>query len=334
MSPTIQAAIVRFDPKAAKSIHDWQHSSMLLCCRVDPKGKYVMAGGIDHTIQRWEIATGTKTALLGHDNWVRMLGFSPDGATLYSSGYDGRLIFWEVGVQTPKPSRTIQAHQGWVRGLAVSTDGKRLATCGNDKMVRIWSGVDGKMIQEMKGHPNIPYCLQFVPGSHDLVSGDIVGNIHHWHGADGRLVRKLDATEIHNMIGDIAPFGGIINLVFSSEAKVLVATGLHKTTNAPGGERRPVAIPFDWVSGKKLPKKESIKKEFNGTLWRALFHPNGILVGVMEKQIGFWKPEENDAFHLLVTPSEIYDCDLHPNQVELYTAHHDGHVRCHQFMAI
>ena len=72
----------RFDPRATHTTHDWAHPARLLCCRVDPTGRFVCAGATDHTVQRWEIATGTKVPLAAHTNWVSTLGFSPDGATL------------------------------------------------------------------------------------------------------------------------------------------------------------------------------------------------------------------------------------------------------------
>lgn len=322
-----------FDPKAARLTADWEHTAKLLCCRVDPGGRFVVAGGLDHAIQRWDITTGLKTTLTGHDNWVRTLGFSPDGAILYSGAYDGQLIAWDIRADQPPIIRRITAHQGWLRGLAVSSDGQRVATCGNDRLVKVWNAADGQLICELPGHSSIPYCLQFVPGSQELVSGDITGNIHHWRTDDGQLVRKFDATEIHNLIGDLAPFGGIISLAFSPDGKRLTASGLHKTSNAPAGNRRAVALSFLWASGEKLPKQESIKKEVDATMWRALYHPNGILLGVFEKDLGFWNPGEEDAFHLITTPSDIFDCDLHPNQLDLYTAHFDGHVRCHQLAA-
>jgi len=313
--------------RVPKPVVDWAHSAKLLCCRVDPTGKYVVAGGIDYTIQRWEIATGTKTALVGHDNWVRTLGFSPDGDTLYSGAYDGRLIAWDITEETPQPQRVIQAHQGWLRGLAVSHDGLRIVTCGNDKLVKVWSAADGQLIRELDGHRNLPYCVQFVPGTYEIVSGDIVGNVYHWQAGDGEVIRKFDAVELFFHIADRAPFGGIINMVFSQDGKRLTVTGLHQCSNAPAGNRRAVALSFDWGTAEKLPKQECLKKELDATMWRALYHPSGTMIGIVEKEIGFWKPGSDDVFHLAATPSDIFDFDLHPNMSDLYTAHFDGHVR-------
>jgi hypothetical protein len=58
-----------------------------------------------------------------------------------------------------------------------------------------------------------------------------------------------------------------------------------------------------------------------------VYHPTGTLIGVFEKQVGFWNAGTADVAHLAATPSDIYDCDLHPNQIDLYTAHYDGHLR-------
>jgi hypothetical protein len=88
-----------------------------------------------------------------------------------------------------------------------------------------------------------------------------------------------------------------------------------------------VALSFNWASGEKLPKQESQKKQLDATMWRAIYHSGGTMIDVVEKEIGFWNPGEDDVFHLLETPSDIFDCDLHPNQLDLYTAHFDGHVR-------
>ncbi|MFN9719794.1 MAG: WD40 repeat domain-containing protein [Planctomycetota bacterium] len=323
-----EPASKRFRPENARLTDDWAHSARLLCCRVDPSGRFVFAGGTDNTIQRWEIGSGKQTAMTGHENWVRTLCVSPDGRTLHSGAYHGRWLTWDVAAEVPTPVRSIQAHQGWLRGIAVSHDGQRIATCGNDKFVRIWSAADGQLIRELPGHPSVVYCLQFVPGSYDVVSGDIVGNIIHWRADDGSQVRQFDLHEIVSHVGDLAPFGGVINLSFGPDGQRLTASGLHKVSNAPAGDRRAVAVSFNWATAEKLPRQECLKKEVNATMWRSLYHPGGTMIGIVEKCIGFWNSGAEDVFHFVETPSDIFDCDLHPDGVSLFMAHFDGHVRC------
>jgi hypothetical protein len=59
-------------------------------------------------------------------------------------------------------------------------------------------------------------------------------------------------------------------------------------------------------------------------------HPRGPLLGIVAKELGFWEPESVELFHLLKTPSEMFDFDLHPNGLDLFTAHFDGHLRGHR----
>jgi hypothetical protein len=151
--------------------------------------------------------------------------------------------------------------------------------------------------------------------------------VYHWTHPRGELLRKFDATELFFHIGDIAPFGGIINMAFSPDGKHLTVVGLHQCTNAPAGNRRAVAMSFDWQTGQKGLKQECLKKELDATLWRGVYHSSGTLIGILEKEIAFWNSGSHDVFHLVTTPSEIFDFDLHPNQIDLYTAHFDGHVR-------
>ena len=64
MNPTPKTVVL--EPQTAKVVADWTHTANLLCCRADPTGRFVVAGAIDHTIQRWEMATGKKTPMIGH----------------------------------------------------------------------------------------------------------------------------------------------------------------------------------------------------------------------------------------------------------------------------
>ena len=126
--------------------------SPLISCRYEPKGRFVFAGAQDFHVWRWEPATGKKVQLKGADAWVRAIAFSPDGKTMLTGGYDGRLLWWETTATTPKPLRSVDAHHGWVRAIAVSPDGNLLASVGNDKLVKLWKMADGSPVRTMWGH--------------------------------------------------------------------------------------------------------------------------------------------------------------------------------------
>src|SRR5207302_2763624 len=141
-----------------------------------------------------ELATGKRTALVGHKSWVRGLAFAAGAKLLFAGDYTGRVLGWPVESDKPAPVRTLQAHKGWVRALAVSPDGRLLATCGNDHLVRLWSTADGKLVHELGGHTCHVYNVAFHPGGQFLVSGDLKGSLKQWHLGRGTVVRELDAS--------------------------------------------------------------------------------------------------------------------------------------------
>ena len=101
------------EPQQTHAIGEFKHTSPLLSCRFDPSGQFVFATAYDNTIQRWQLASGKATSLVGHDSWVRALAFHPSGSTLYSGGYDGRVIWWEPSGR----GAAAETHAGSASGL-------------------------------------------------------------------------------------------------------------------------------------------------------------------------------------------------------------------------
>src|SRR5205085_1758871 len=64
-----------FDPTAARVERELKHPRALIGCRFDLSGRFVFASAEDDSVQRFDLLTGAKTALAGHESWVRGMTF-------------------------------------------------------------------------------------------------------------------------------------------------------------------------------------------------------------------------------------------------------------------
>src|SRR5436190_10649829 len=110
------------DPAQTHVAKTFAHGSPWISCRFDPQGRFAFGGAEDNRVWRFNLADGAKTELAGHESWVHALAFHPDGETLITGGYDGRLIWWQTAAEKPVPVRTVKAHNRWIRAVAVSPD--------------------------------------------------------------------------------------------------------------------------------------------------------------------------------------------------------------------
>jgi WD40 repeat protein len=327
---TTDTAPIKADPALSHVTTQWAHTSPLLCCRFDSLGKYAFAGCEDHSIQRWEIKSGTKIGLSGHESWVNSLAFTPDGKTLISAACDGRLIWWPADAEKPTPSRKIDAHHGWVRSICASADGKLFASGGNDHLVKIWNAENGELVRDFLGHESHVYSVLFHPSGQWIISGDLKGQVKHWEVSSGKLLRTFDAKALHSYNGgQQVDFGGVRSLAVSADSKYLACGGLHNASNPLGAVHDPLVLLFEWESQKLV--QSHVAGDLKGAAWRTLFHPQGLLMSVCGGSTGghlaFWKPDKNTEFHKFALPSLARDGDLHPDGLQVATAHYDRHLR-------
>jgi WD40 repeat protein len=326
--PATPAAV---DPVKAHVAREFKHGSPLVGCRFDPQAKFVFAGAQDYTVQRWELEGGKQTALVGHDSWVRAIGVTPDGQTLLTGDYQGRLLWWPATAEKPEPQRNIEAHSGWVRALRITSDGAQVVTCGNDNLIRIWSVADGSLVRELKGHENHVYNIAVHPAGEHLASIDLKGVIKHWDLAEGKEVRQLTAPDLHKYDPTfMADIGGARGLEFSSDGALLACGGITNVSNAFAGIGNPAVVLFDWEKGeKKLLWRP--KENFNASTWGLNFHPAGFLVSVSGGGGGgfllFYKPDKPEPFHQLKLPNTGKDLHLAADGLRVAVAHHDGTLR-------
>jgi WD40 repeat protein len=319
------------DPRKASTTKELEHTAPLTCCAIDPKGRWIFAGSEDRSVVRWDLSSGKKTVLAGHDSWPLALEFTADGSFLISGAGDDHLFWWPTGDDEPKPARKLKAHEGWIRTLALSPDGKVLASAGNDRVVRLWNASDGTAIREMKGHQRHIYSLLWHPSGSHLLSGDLDGKIMQWDAGNGNLTRTLDASALHTyQEGQMVHYGGVRALALSADGKLLAAAGHYKSPNPMGNVQEPLVVCFNWEDGKESGRHTGGDDLKNHTIYSARYHADGWLCAATGGNDGillFWNRGAAKPFFSLKLPSVIRGMMLHPDGKQLAAAHHDKKVR-------
>jgi WD40 repeat protein len=93
-----------------------------------PSGEQISAAGYDKTIYIWAVGDtegSLKQSLIGDEESILALVWSPDGKTIITASSDGSIRFRDA--KTLDPLRVIDHQPDWVQALAISPDGRWLA---------------------------------------------------------------------------------------------------------------------------------------------------------------------------------------------------------------
>lgn len=326
------ASFMTIDPAKTHEVLQYKHERPLVACRFDPAGRYLFFGAEDNFVHRFDLKTKAVITLTAHDSWVRALGCSPDGATLYSGGYDGRLIWWPCADDQPQPIRVAQAHNGWLRALAVNPSGEFLATCGNDNLVKLWNAGDGQLVAQLAGHASHVYNVAFHPTNETLVSCDLKGQVKEWDVGSRTLKRDLaSAAALYKYDTTFrADIGGARSLAFRTDGQQLALGGITNVTNAFAGIGHPAVIVVDLAENKVALQLEA-KDKVNGVAWGLVHHPQGFWIGLTGGGGGgwlyFWKGDAANEFFKLKLPSDGRALALSPDHTQIAVAHSDKTLR-------
>ncbi|WP_339733535.1 WD40 repeat domain-containing protein [uncultured Gimesia sp.] len=338
VAPKPNSAYYAIDPTKTHEVAQFKHQFPLTSCRVDPTGRYVVAGAQDLEIQVWDLATKTQRTLKGHTSWVRSFDFSAAGNTLFSACWGGDIKVWNMAEAEPKPTMTIPAHQGSARWVRVSPDQTKLVTCGNDLLVKVWKIEDGSLLHTFAGHDRHVYAADFHPDGQHLVSQDLMGVMKVWDMQADKEVRSIDASVMTGYDKKFAAdMGGARDLQFSPDGSELASAGITKVVNSFAGIQDPIIMLFDWKTGKETAQLKP-DKEFQGIAWGVRFHPDGFLIGAGADRSGkgelwFRKPGEAEFFHTMKLPKAARGLDLFSDGHHLVIAHADGTARVYRMSA-
>jgi eukaryotic-like serine/threonine-protein kinase len=109
---------------------------------ISPDGRQVAAGGLDGTLQVWNLQTSTLLAKRRvHDGPIFAVAYSPDGSRLATGGRDRAIFVWDTSDY--EQILRLDGHEDYVYSLAWSADGRTLYSGSGDGTIRIWAG-DGR----------------------------------------------------------------------------------------------------------------------------------------------------------------------------------------------
>ncbi|ONI75052.1 hypothetical protein ALI144C_40515 [Actinosynnema sp. ALI-1.44] len=179
--------------------------------------------------------------LVGHNDNVSAVAFSPDASTLATGSWDGSVRLWDVSdPHTRRPLAKLTEHKGFVRSVTFGRDGRVLATSSDDGTVSLWDMSDRtnpRKVGSLTHDGGAIRSVAFSPDGRTLATGGR-DTARLWDVSDPAKPQALAAL----------PFPGVAWLtIFSPDGRVLAGGDdgdmLSKLWDVTD-PRRPHEVPF------------------------------------------------------------------------------------------
>jgi WD40 repeat protein len=169
------------------------------------------------TVQLWETETGAEVmAMPSSHGHVIDIVFSPDGASLATTGWDRLLRVWDIGpdheLMTVQPFSEVGSPL--VTQIRFSQDGTMLAAGGVAGGVSLWDPTTGERLLSLAGHDDWVGGLGFSPDGDRLASG-----------ADDKLVKVWDTTTGELLLTLAGHEDWVNNIAYSPDGATIASVG-------------------------------------------------------------------------------------------------------------
>lgn len=270
----------------------------LVRLRWSPDSRYVAVLWPEMFAQLWDVATGQRYSLPGHQGRINQAIWSPDGKRIATASADGMARIWQVEGQ----GNNLLRESGNVSHLAWSPGGDRIAIALQDGAAHVWDISSTRMLAELKGHDDYLSIIAWNPAGTRLATASGDGTARIWDAADGRQVALL-------------PHDENVTMVAWSPDGARVATYADDT----------ITRVWDPESGRELARWEHGPGEFPRVLWS----PDGKrLVTAAWGELHVWVAEAGQEVKILRGfPASIPDIAWSPEGTRLLTGSGDNIAR-------
>jgi hypothetical protein len=133
------------------------------------------------------IAVGTTFLIYNQQQVVRVVGWSPNGKYIASTGDNGTIQVWDANSGKLATTNGGHAPKG-VSALAWSNDSRFIASAGSDKTVQIWEVATNTTIYTYPGHSQAVNTVAWSPNDTRIASGGDDKQVHVWDSFSGSNV--------------------------------------------------------------------------------------------------------------------------------------------------
>lgn len=131
----------------------------------------LVSGSDDFHMCLWEplVNKKPKEHLIGHQQLVNHVYFSPDGQWLASASFDKSVKLWN-GI-TGKFIASFRGHVGPVYQISWSADSRLLLSGSKDSTLKVWDIRTKKLKQDLPGHADEVFAVDWSPDGEKVASG-------------------------------------------------------------------------------------------------------------------------------------------------------------------